>query len=79
MGAGALPAARLQGRWATLLVAQSLFQEEGVRGLFRGVRARVAVTAPSQAISWATYELAKGLLFRTLGGGGGGGGERELS
>ena len=60
------------GRLATLHVARLLFQEEGVAGLFRGVRARVAVTAPSQAISWATYELVKGLLFRTLGGGGAG-------
>ncbi len=76
-GAGAARAAPAL-RWTTLRVAQDLFREEGVNGLFRGLRARVAVNAPSQAISWATYELVKGLLFRVASGGGGqrqGGGE----
>jgi solute carrier family 25 iron transporter 28/37 len=51
----------------TLKVATALWREEGIRVLFRGLKARVAVNAPSQAISWATYEFVKGLLFRALG------------
>lgn len=38
---------------------QSILQEEGPRGLFRGTLPRVALHAPSVAISWTAYEMAK--------------------
>lgn len=60
----------------TFSVALDQWRSEGFRGFFKGVRARVAVNAPSQAISWAAYESMKSLLLPLLGGGGGGGGAR---
>ena len=42
---------------------QSIIQEEGPRGLFRGTLPRVALHAPSVAISWTAYEMAKGWLL----------------
>jgi hypothetical protein len=42
---------------------QSILQEEGPRGLFRGALPRVALHAPSVAISWTAYEMAKGWLM----------------
>jgi hypothetical protein len=44
-------------------VAKSMWREEGVGAFFRGIRARVAIHAPSQAISWATYEAVKAFLI----------------
>ncbi|KAL7524842.1 hypothetical protein ACHAXR_000740 [Thalassiosira sp. AJA248-18] len=41
---------------------QSILQEEGPRGLFRGTLPRVALHAPSVAISWTAYEMAKDWL-----------------
>ena len=40
----------------------SILHEEGPRGLFRGTLPRVALHAPSVAISWTAYEMAKGWL-----------------
>jgi hypothetical protein len=44
-------------------VAKSMWREEGVGAFFKGIRARVAIHAPSQAISWATYEAVKAFLI----------------
>ncbi|KAL3795464.1 hypothetical protein HJC23_000822 [Cyclotella cryptica] len=41
---------------------QSILHEEGYVGLFRGTLPRVALHAPSVAISWTAYEMAKGWL-----------------
>jgi len=41
---------------------RSILQEEGPRGLFRGTLPRVALHAPSVAISWTAYEMAKDWL-----------------
>ncbi len=49
-------------------VARTIWRAEGVPGFFRGVRARMAVHTPSQAISWATYEGIRGMLVRTAVG-----------
>jgi len=50
--------------YATPLEAfQSILQEEGPRGLFRGTLPRVALHAPSVAISWTAYEMAKDWLI----------------
>ncbi len=46
----------------TSRVARALWATEGLRGFFRGAAARMAVNAPSQAISWASYEVVKGML-----------------
>jgi hypothetical protein len=39
--------------------AGQILSAEGPRGLFRGLAARMAVHAPSAAISWGTYEALK--------------------
>merc|ERR1712000_179445 len=36
-----------------------LYQREGVRGFFKGVRPRVITTMPSTAICWSAYEFCK--------------------
>jgi solute carrier family 25 iron transporter 28/37 len=41
----------------------SILVEEGPRGLFRGTVPRVALHAPSVAISWTAYEMAKEWLL----------------
>lgn len=41
----------------------SILVEEGPRGLFRGTVPRVALHAPSVAISWTAYEMAKDWLL----------------
>jgi hypothetical protein len=41
----------------------SILAEEGPRGLFRGTLPRVALHAPSVAISWTAYEMAKDWLL----------------
>ena len=49
--------------YATPLEAfRSILQEEGPCGLFRGTLPRVALHAPSVAISWTAYEMAKDWL-----------------
>ena len=50
--------------YATPLEAcRSILREEGPRGLFRGTLPRVALHAPSVAISWTAYETAKDWLM----------------
>lgn len=36
-------------------------QHEGIRGMFRGIGARMAISGPMSAITFAGYELAKRL------------------
>lgn len=36
-----------------------LYQREGVRGFFKGVRPRIVTTMPSTAICWSAYEFSK--------------------
>lgn len=36
-----------------------LYQREGFRGFFKGVRPRVVTTMPSTAICWSAYEASK--------------------
>jgi solute carrier family 25 iron transporter 28/37 len=38
---------------------QLLYQREGFRGFFKGVRPRVVTTMPSTAICWSAYEFCK--------------------
>ncbi|RDA93424.1 hypothetical protein CP533_2011 [Ophiocordyceps camponoti-saundersi (nom. inval.)] len=40
-----------------------LYQKEGFRGFFKGVRPRVVTTMPSTAICWTAYEFSKYGLF----------------
>jgi solute carrier family 25 iron transporter 28/37 len=44
--------------------ARKIMAEEGGRGFFRGVKARVALHTPAMAISWGTYEAVKKALQR---------------
>ena len=55
-----VPSARYVGSFQT---AKVIFAEEGLKGFFRGLGARVLVHAPSVAISWTTYETIKHLLI----------------
>jgi solute carrier family 25 iron transporter 28/37 len=43
---------------------QLLYQREGLRGFFKGVRPRVVTTMPSTAICWSAYEFSKYVLHR---------------
>ena len=36
-----------------------MYQREGLRGFFKGVRPRVVTTMPSTAICWTAYEASK--------------------
>ncbi|KAI1332268.1 mitochondrial RNA-splicing protein MRS3 [Xylariaceae sp. FL0255] len=42
-----------------------LYQREGMRGFFKGVRPRVITTMPSTAICWSAYEASKAYFIRT--------------
>ncbi|KAI0542428.1 mitochondrial RNA-splicing protein MRS3 [Xylaria digitata] len=42
-----------------------LYQREGMRGFFKGVRPRVVTTMPSTAICWSAYEASKAYFIRT--------------
>jgi solute carrier family 25 iron transporter 28/37 len=48
------------GAWRAAIY---IFEKEGLKGFFRGVRQRVMVQAPGFAISWTAYEMAKGVLL----------------
>jgi len=52
------------GRNGIVNALRSIWVEEGVAGLTRGLGARVLVNAPSAAISWTTYELVKSVLLK---------------
>lgn len=41
-----------------------LYQREGVRGFFKGMRPRVVTTMPSTAICWTAYEASKAYFIR---------------
>lgn len=43
---------------------RTIWRNEGVRGLFRGVVPRMLIHAPSVAISWTTYETIKEVLVK---------------
>jgi Mitochondrial carrier protein. len=45
-----------------LSTCRIIFQEEGVRGFYKGVVPRIMSQAPSSAISWSAYEMLKRLL-----------------
>ncbi len=40
-----------------------IYKDEGMRGLFSGIKPRVFFFTPAAAISWAVYEMAKKLLI----------------
>jgi solute carrier family 25 iron transporter 28/37 len=41
-----------------------LYQREGFRGFFKGVRPRVVTTMPSTAICWSAYEFSKAYFIK---------------
>lgn len=41
-----------------------IWRREGAKGFFRGMNARVVTAAPSTAICWSAYELAKAYFIR---------------
>lgn len=43
-----------------------IFVEEGVRGFWKGTSARLALSVPSTAICWGTYESVKYLISHNL-------------
>lgn len=44
--------------------ASIIWRREGARGFFRGMNARIVTAAPSTAICWSAYELAKAYFIR---------------
>lgn len=41
-----------------------IWRREGMAGFFRGMKARVVTAAPSTAICWSAYELAKAYFIK---------------
>jgi hypothetical protein len=41
-----------------------IWRREGAKGFFRGMNARIVTAAPSTAICWSAYELAKAYFIR---------------
>jgi len=41
-----------------------IWRREGTKGFFRGMKARVVTAAPSTAICWSAYEVAKAYFIR---------------
>lgn len=41
-----------------------IWRREGAKGFFRGMKARVVTAAPSTAICWSAYEVAKAYFIR---------------
>ena len=41
-----------------------IWRREGMKGFFRGMNARVVTAAPSTAICWSAYEVAKAYFIR---------------
>ena len=44
--------------------ARIIARREGMKGFFRGMNARVVTAAPSTAICWSAYEVAKAYFIR---------------
>ena len=44
--------------------AAIIWRREGAGGFFRGMKARIVTAAPSTAICWSAYELAKAYFIR---------------
>ncbi|KAG9192359.1 hypothetical protein G6011_11093 [Alternaria panax] len=44
--------------------AKIIYQREGYRGYFRGLKPRIITTMPSTAICWSAYEMAKAFFIR---------------
>jgi len=47
--------------------ASIIWRREGAKGFFRGMKARVVTAAPSTAICWSAYEVAKAYFIRIEG------------
>jgi Mitochondrial carrier protein len=41
-----------------------IYREEGIRAFSKGIGPRMCMNIPSCAISWGTYEIAKGFLIK---------------
>lgn len=41
-----------------------IWRREGMKGFFRGMNARIVTSAPSTAICWSAYEVAKAYFIR---------------
>lgn len=42
--------------------ASIILREEGVLGLFSGLKMRIAIQSMSSAIAWGTYHIVKGVI-----------------
>jgi hypothetical protein len=45
--------------------ASIILKEEGVLGLFSGLKMRIAIQSMSSAIAWGTYHIVKGVIDPT--------------
>ncbi|KAJ8324401.1 hypothetical protein QVD99_002430 [Batrachochytrium dendrobatidis] len=46
-------------------VVKKVLRNDGIQGFYRGYFAYVGAYAPASAVQWGSYELFKGILFRT--------------
>ncbi|KAF2768585.1 mitochondrial carrier [Teratosphaeria nubilosa] len=53
-----------RGLWQA---AGIIWRREGTKGFFRGMKARIVTAAPSTAICWSAYEVAKAYFIRVEG------------
>ncbi|KAK4556485.1 Fe(2+) transporter [Recurvomyces mirabilis] len=61
---GASSDMEIRGAKGLVSAAQIIWRREGTKGFFRGMKARVVTAAPSTAICWSAYEVAKAYFIR---------------
>ena len=61
---GASSDMEIRGAKGLVSAAQIIWRREGAKGFFRGMKARVVTAAPSTAICWSAYEVAKAYFIR---------------
>lgn len=60
-------AARSEARYAGMLdTLKTVWRQEGVRGLTRGMSARISFHAMSASLAWTTYEQVKHIMAKAL-------------
>lgn len=61
---GASSEAEIRHARGLAAAASIIWRREGAKGFFRGMKARVVTAAPSTAICWSAYEVAKAYFIR---------------
>lgn len=61
---GASSEAEIRNARGLVSAAGIIWRRQGAKGFFRGMNARVVTAAPSTAICWSAYEVAKAYFIR---------------